>query len=365
MGFLSSIFGGKQEEAKETPITSYADFWNWFGQHAPRFAEVIKSNGNIEKHVFDVIRPKLHQLDDNIFYLVGLDGDTVELVLTVDGKFKSIAAVEELVAAAPAIPGWKFTALKPAMGSGVGIGINGFEFNSSKLHFYANEHANYPDEIDITIVHDDYRDEEGKAMAQGVYLYLDNYLGELQFVSTIDNMRITGRDGATNELIPIDKLEEYLVWREKEFVEKYEGTRRNTADDQYSMMQGTLENEMPLIATINADILKWDRKASHPWILTVTISYKGNAQGMPDDATLDMMEAIQNAIEAELKDADGYINIGRQTADGARELYFACKDFRTPSKVLRSIEKQYAGKADISFDVYKDKYWQSFERFGV
>jgi hypothetical protein len=362
MGLFSNIFGGKQEEEK--PITSYADFWNWFGQQAQGFAEVIKANGNIEKKVFDVIRPKLHQLDDNIFYLVGLSEGVVELVLTVDGKFKSIAAVEELVAAAPAIPGWKFTALKPAMGSGVGIGISGFEFNSSKLHFYANEHADYPDEIDITIVHDDYRDEEGKAMAQGVYLYLDNYLGELQFVSTIDNMRVTGKEGAEKELISIDKLEEYLGWREKEFVEKYEGTRRNTEDDQYSLMEGRLENGNPLVATVNADVLKWERKASHPWIMTVIISYKGNAQGMPDEATLAMMEEIQNAIQAELQDADGYINIGRQTADGARELYYACKDFRKPSKVLRSIEKQYAGRADISFDIYKDKYWQSFERFG-
>lgn len=362
MGLFSNIFGGKQEEEK--PITSYPDFWNWFGQQAQGFAEVIKANGNIEKKVFDVIRPKLHQLDDNIFYLVGLSEGVVELVLTVDGKFKSIATVEELVAAAPAVPGWKFTALKPAMGSGVGIGISGFEFNSSTIHFHANENPGYPDEIDITVVHDDYRDDEAKAMAQGVYLYLDNYLGELQFVSTIDNMRITGRENATNELIPIDKLEEYLVWREKEFVEKYEGTRRKTEDDKYSVLEAQLEDGRPLVATINTEVLKWDRKASHPWILTVTISYKGNAQGMPDDAALDMMEEIQNAIQAELKDADGYINIGRQTADGARELYFACKDFRTPSKVLRSIEKQYAGKADISFDIYKDKYWQSFERFG-
>lgn len=362
MGFLSSIFGGKQEE--ETPINSYADFWNWFRQHEQGFAAVIKANGNIEKKVFDVIRPKLHQLNDDIFYAVGVHDGTVELVLTVDGKFKSIAAVEELVAAAPPMPGWKITAMKPAMGSGVGLRIAGFDFNSTNIHFYANENAAYPDEIDITVVHDDYRDEEAKAMAQGVYLYLDNYLGELQFVSTIDNMAITGREAATKEPVPIDKLEDYLVWREKEFVEKYEGMRRSTADDKYSLLQGTVESGRPLVATINADVLKWDRKASHPWIMVVTIQYKGNSDGMPDDATLDMMEGIQNAIQAELKDADGYINIGRQTADGARELYYACKDFRKPSKLLRSIEKQYTGKADISFDIYKDKYWQSFERFG-
>ena len=33
------------------------------------------------------------------------------------------------------------------------------------------------------------------------------------------------------ELIPIEKLKDFLIWRQKEFIEKYEGTRRNTIDD--------------------------------------------------------------------------------------------------------------------------------------
>ncbi len=42
-----------------------------------------------------------------------------------------------------------------------------------------------------------------------------------------------------------------LNWRHKEFIEKYEGTRYDTDDDNYSSLEGTLNNEMPARAVIN------------------------------------------------------------------------------------------------------------------
>lgn len=366
MGFLNRIFNKKVDPQHEKTITTYADFWNWFQEHEKSFLQVIKTKGNIEKYFFDVIHPKLRQLNDDIYYLVGIDKDgLVDLILTVDGNVRSIAIVEELVQVAPIISGWKFTALKPPMGSGTGIQINEFDFNSSTLHFYANDNQDYPDEIDITVVHDDYKDDRLRDIIQGVYLYLDNYLGELLCISAIDNVSVAGRDSATKELIPIDKLEDYIVWREKEFVEKYEGNRRNTEQDNYSLLQAKLKNGKPLIAVINTDALKWERKASHPWIMTVVLGYNANSEDMPDETTLAVMEDIESKIQSELTDADGYIYIGRQTADGIRELYYVCNEFRKPSKLLHSIVKQYTGKADISFDIYKNKYWRTFERFAM
>ncbi len=84
---------------------------------------------------------------------------------------------------------------------------------------------------------------------------------------------------------------------------------------------------------------------------------------MPDEETYHLLSEIEDNILKELKDFEGYLNIGRQTADSIREIYFACKDFRKPSKVLYQIQCDYAEKIDIGFDVFKDKYWQSFNRF--
>jgi hypothetical protein len=50
------------------------------------------------------------------FFLTGMmDHNRAELVLTADRTINNIVFVEELVATAPEIPGWKFTALKPAL----------------------------------------------------------------------------------------------------------------------------------------------------------------------------------------------------------------------------------------------------------
>jgi hypothetical protein len=68
-------------------------------------------------------------------------------------------------------------------------------------------------------------------------------------------------------------------------------------------------------------------------------------------------------IMHELKDVDGYLNVGRQTSEGEREIYFACKDFRKPSKVFFNTQKKHPDNFEIEYDIYKDKYWKTFERF--
>jgi hypothetical protein len=56
--------------------------------------------------------------------------------------------------------------------------------------------------------------------------------------------------------------------------------------------------------------------------------------------------------------------IGRETADNSKSIYFASKDFRQPSKVFDRIIKDNP-QYKISLEIYKDKYWQSFEHYNV
>ena len=84
---------------------------------------------------------------------------------------------------------------------------------------------------------------------------------------------------------------------------------------------------------------------------------------MPHKDDYQLLDSIQEEILQELKDQDGYLNIGRQTADNERELYFAGKDFRLPSKVFYNILQAYSDRFEIEYEIYKDKYWQSFEKF--
>jgi len=358
MNFLKNIFA-----KKEAPIQSYDDFWNWFKKHERSFYQFVKHKGDVETFFFAKLAPKLAELKDGFFFLTGmLDSDTVELILTADGVIKNIVFVEELVAAAPEIKGWKFTALKPP--SIMSIQMSGYNFTADNISFYANEHAHMPDEIDITVVHDALNDDNKRTIINGTYIFLDNLIGELNFATTIDKIKIVGKKDVKAELVPIEKLKDFLIWREKEFVEKYEGLRRNTEADEYALLEAELENGNGLVAVINTGLLQWDAKASHPWIVNLEMKFNGEAnRGMPDDATFKLLNKIEDEIIEELKDYDGYLNIGRQTAEGTREVYFACSDFRKPSKVLHAKKLKYAGELEMDYNIYKDKYWQSFKRF--
>jgi hypothetical protein len=359
MSFLKNLFAPKEDK-----IQTYADFWTWFQQQEKTFFKVVQQHNNIEKDFLDKISPKLNQLREGFFFLTGMySDDTAELILTADGAIRNLVFVEELVAAAPQIAGWRFTALKPPAGKeAYKIRMDGYAFTTENLSFYANEFPEYPDEIDITVVHDDLNADNEKTLTTGTYIFLDNYLGELNFAASIDRLTVIGKQAAEKELIPIGKLAAFLVWREKEFVEKYDGTRHDSENESYSLLEAQLDNGNMLLAVINKELLNWEAKASHPWILSVEIPYKGT-NGMPDKETYTLLDQLEDDLLEMLPHAEGYLNIGRETANDMREIYFACREFRRPAKVMAELQRKYTNMPGLSFDIYKDKYWQSFNRF--
>ena len=363
MSLLKNLF-----KAKDFPTQAYANFWKWFRSNEHKFAELVRKGSDpaiLQTEFFNVLSEKLSEIKEGFFYLAGMcDENTVELVFTPDGVIKNIVFVEELVAAAPHIKGWKFTALKPALDiKDVGISMGKYEFKPDNIFFYSNDHKEYPDEIDITVVYEDMEEENRPMLTNGVFIFLDNYLGELNLATKIDEIKIIGKTEAEGELVPIIKLKPFLVWREKEFIERYEGHRYATADDNHSMFEAILENGNPLTAIINTDLLKWENKASHPWVMNIKIEYEPDIQGLPDKETYDLLNVLEDELESELRDLEGYLNIGRETADGCRFIYFACQDFRLPSKVSHKISQKYKDRLAMDYSIYKDKYWQSFQRF--
>jgi hypothetical protein len=362
MNLLKRLFKGKDE-----PVKSYPDFWQWFVGQERTFFNVVRRRKNIERDFFNKLSPKLGELKEGFYYLTGmLDDNTVELIFTADGNIENLVFVEELVASAPEIAGWKFTAHKSEMDiESTSIRVDKYLFDSDTLSFYSNDNPQYPDEIDITIVHKDFNESDNSSIMNGVYLFLDNYLGEVKSVTTIDSVKVVGTSDAERELVPIGKLKSFLDWREKEFVEKYHGLVKDTHDMGHSVLEAETSAGTRVIAVINTDILKWESKASHPWILRVEISYDGSKNGgLPDEETNDALRQLEDAIAVQLKDEEGYILIGHESAENLRSIYFACRDFRKPSKVVYQLlldEPDWK----IEYRIYKDKYWQSFNRYNL
>lgn len=354
------------QELSQQQATAYSDFWQWFAAHQQRFFTAVNEHERIEADFFDELSPQLDLVNENLYFLAGMaDEHTAELIITVDGDLKHIVFAEELVAAAPALPGWNFLALKPATTEGFNLSMAGRKYGTDNISFYPTTAPDYPDEIDLTFVYADWQEADAKAIETGVFLFLDNYLGELSLATEIDGTTVTGSAADGADLIPLAKLREYLHWRQLEFVEKYEGLRHDTANDTYGGFEAELENGNPLLAIFNTDLLGWDSTPSHPWIARFDFGYgdETTGHGMPDEAAYALLNELEELIEQELPDAAGYLNIGRETGNGVRRLFLACQDFRQPAKVGHYLQQAYAEQFDISLDLYKDKYWQTFDRF--
>lgn len=360
MHFFKKLFQYKQEK------NNYVRFWNWFQTKEKKFHKIVKNRSNVEIDLFNKLSNQLDQLHEGFYFLAGmLDDETAELVFTADGDLKTIVFIEALVALAPPIKGWRFTALKPPSNSSdIGIKMSEYEFDKDTISFYYHEHPEHPDAIDITFVHQDYTKENATTISNGTFIFLDNFLGELNFATLIDNIDLVAPQDAQKKLIPIEKLNNFLIWRQKEFIEKYDGIRHNTDDDEYALLEGVLENGNTIIVTINNELLRWDSKASHPWIARIEIPYDGkNNKGMPDQEMYDFLTELEEEITEALPNKEGYLNVGRQTGDHLRTLFLACKEFRKPSIVCFNLKQKYQSKITMEYTIYKDKYWLSFDRF--
>lgn len=363
--FLKKLLGKKTAVSVDQPL------WEWFVENERSAYESVKSKNSdiINDRFLKTFMPRLQAVCDSLYCEVGMYDDTkAELVISAQGDVKSFIFAEELVAAGPELDRWKFTALKPALGiHNNSIHIGGYTFDCRNFGFFYDDDPQYPDNILLTFVYPQYTEENKEIVTQGVFLMLETVLGERDAAVLIDHGTVKGPAPDDKPLIPMEKLIEFLTWKEKEFVEKYQAIRHATENDRYSGLEGEDGDGLPIIGVVNQDLLNWDATASHPWMLVITVDYTRSQKviknGMPDQQHYQLMTQLEEELTRLLTDAAGYLSLGRETYRGKTTLYMACKEYRVASKTTYELLQRYKTKLACSYEIYKDKYWQSMDRF--
>lgn len=363
MNFLKKLL------TKKPSVPAGQPFWEWFAENEKTFFHIVKARDLVDDQFIQKIMPRLQDIHDTLYCETGMcDDSTAELVISAQGDIKSFVFVEELVAAAPVLAGWKFTALKPAMGlHDMGIRMDAFVFNSKNISFLDNADPEYPDLVRLIFIHQDYTPENKDLITQGVFLFLESFLGEQDTATLIDEALVKGPEADDAPAIPMEKLMDFLSWKQKEFVEKYQGVRHDTENDNHSGLEGEDEEGLPSIGVVNQDLLNWDAKASHPWMLVIAVDYektKGVAnRGMPDEKHYKYMQHLEEEWTRMLPDSAGYLSLGRETYNGKTNLYMACKEYRNASKITHDLLQTYKQQLACTYEIYKDKYWLTMEKF--
>jgi Family of unknown function (DUF695) len=363
MNFLNKLFGKKED----VQITSYQDFWNWFQQNEHIFFKSIMAQNDMATNCINPIMDKLQILNEQFYCQVGKASEhKADLVITPEGDIKNFVFTEELINTAPILPNWIFTHLKQPVFSGVSIKMGGYVFNKETVGFYYEMDKNYPDEINITLLHKNYDDDDKNTIVTGCRVLIETVLGEFNSNTLIDSLTVEESNTCDKEIVSIEKLNDFLVWREKEFVEKYQLVLKDENEYDFTQYKFETEEGLVTIAMINSTFLNLEERPSFPWMLYIEIEYEmDNDSGMPNDEILNLLNNFTVELEELLKVSNGYLSLGRETGNSKRIIYFACKEFKKSSKTTHELIQKYANRLSISYDIYKDKYWMTMDRYGV
>jgi len=349
----------------QPPINTYKDFWDWFKSNNNSLHKQVNNNftNNNGSTQNSVINSKVGELNMGLEVFAKMyDDKTAWLTFSANLDIRYMVFAEEIISSAPTIPGWKFSAHRTPFGpmNLFNLVIEGFNYNLDNMWFFPNNDSNYPDKIDITIVHEDYNEKNKSKIIDGASAFIDIYIGELNYISLIDKLTYTSKDNNQKNLLPLKKLKPYLTKKQKKLDKKYKGVRYDSTFDGFKSYDAISPNDEPMKVFFNPNVISWDQKASHPWIIEILLRFDGDKHnGLPDEKTIQLFDKIEDDITIKLNETDGYLKIGSITGLNMRAIHFVCIDFRKPSKLLHEIKNQNNSLIDIDFNVIKDKYWEN------
>jgi hypothetical protein len=194
-------------------------FWNWFIENSPRYYLLNRSIEPPEKEkMLNELLQQLHAYSEHLYFEIG--GSPVgiqELVITAEGKKEHFHEVENLLADAPRLPKWKFTAFKQATNDMFVTEYEGVILDPASMWFMPLTNERHPDHFGMIVYLKNYTERHKAIFMAGVFKVLDAILGEkttaeqLQYLDVSKSPRSPKKKG----LIELMELPQYIAWRAK------------------------------------------------------------------------------------------------------------------------------------------------------
>lgn len=135
--FIAMALPACSEDSKATKT----GFWPWFQTRESEFAKLFSyetgaaalDNPKLQKKIEDTVSEvgtKLRIVHPEFSPFFGFSGGSNEMIVTVHGQAEHFKAVDDFIASAPKIDGWKFVALKKPLSLGADTEI---QSGSTKL----------------------------------------------------------------------------------------------------------------------------------------------------------------------------------------------------------------------------------------
>jgi hypothetical protein len=147
-------------------------FWQWFGENSSRLFAFEAD----QDRVFRDLTAALHKVHEGLTFEFGpVDDNKREFIVSADGIRERFPAVQDLVAAAPAMPQWIVVPFRPPKDIGSVIEYDGHRVGPADVWFRAEADG---DRIGLTLYVRGLTDENKRSLGGATFILLDNALGE-------------------------------------------------------------------------------------------------------------------------------------------------------------------------------------------
>jgi hypothetical protein len=189
-------------------------FWAWFVNNSDRLA---KKDIASKVGLLDTVQDELHDIDEGLYFELSEPQDGVsEFIITAEGKRELFSVVEAVIAAAPRVAGWQFTALIPPMGFEFVIDYGGIKLDPNGLWFMPLTEGANDQHLGLRIGVPKLTSRKMHATLDATWVLLETGLGERQAAEAIEHVEVVRlpRDPEGEGYLRLAELPGFLTWRE-------------------------------------------------------------------------------------------------------------------------------------------------------
>jgi hypothetical protein len=179
-------------------------FWAWFVKNKDRFEH------QDEKEVLDILYKKISRIKSGLSVEVsGKFEDSRDLVISAEGDRLNFPIVQEIVNAAPEIPGWTITAFRQPSQIDFTLTYRDIEFSVSEMYFCPVIQGDF---LDLIIYVKGIRNHDPNLVAHYGLVTMDHVLGEYACVMKVRHYDFHDLDDEKDiaDLLPLKAVGEYV-----------------------------------------------------------------------------------------------------------------------------------------------------------
>jgi hypothetical protein len=193
---------------------SISQFWTWFRTNEAKLWAMPDGGDPF----WDTALTQLQRVNKGLRFEVSDPQDgRRDFVITAWGDARLFPLVEAMVAAAPGIRRWTFTALKPAMGFDFTHHYEDVLYDPRTMWFLPLERPERPQELGLRIGVPSLRELDQDAAEFAVTVILETGLGERERAEAVHHVEVVRKpnDPAKDGYIELPDLPAYIAWRKR------------------------------------------------------------------------------------------------------------------------------------------------------